>query len=334
MSQRAVLERLCLGTATAQALAAELGLDEPAVRTCLAGLREAGAPIVESGDAGFALAEPLQLLDGERILEALDAGSRGQVQSICVAFETASTQADALAAPTPRQGCAIFLAERQTHGQGRRGRNWESPLAANLYMSISRRFAVELSALAGLSLVVGVAAAEALNARIPDAGDAFAKAASDAGRIGVKWPNDLVADGKKLGGILIQLRADAAAGAQAVIGIGINVRMPAANAAHIDQAWCDLHQLGAGAMSRNELAAAMLDGLLPALEQFEQHGLAPFLPRWQRLDSLAGKPVRIIEGTEILEGTSFGISDSGALRLRQGERERLFHSGEVSLRPA
>jgi len=78
----------------------------------------------------------------------------------------------------------------------------------------------------------------------------------------VKWPNDLVADGKKLGGILIQLRADATAGAQAVIGIGINVRMPAAHAARIDQAWCDLDQLGADVVSRNELAAALLDSLL------------------------------------------------------------------------
>lgn len=332
MSERAVLERLCRGPAMAQALGAELALDEPSVRACLAGLREAGAAIVESVDGGFALAEPVQLLDGETILGALDAGSREQVQSISVAFETASTQADALAAPTPRQGCAIFLAERQTHGQGRRGRTWESPLAANLYMSVSRRFASELSALSGLSLVVGVALAEALNARIP--ADVSANTASGSNRIGVKWPNDLVADGKKLGGILIQLRADAAAGAQAVIGIGINVRMPAAHAAHIDQAWCDLDQLGADAVSRNELAAALLDSLLPALEQFERHGLAPFLPRWQRLDSLAGKPVRVIEGADILEGTSFGISDSGALRVRQGERERLFHSGEVSLRPA
>lgn len=332
MSERAVLERLCQGPATAQAIGAELALDEPSVRACLAGLREAGAAIVESGAAGFALAEPLQLLDGEKILEALDAGSRERVQSISVAFETASTQADALAAPTPRQGCAIFLAERQTRGQGRRGRTWESPLAANLYMSVSRRFARELSALSGLSLVVGVALAEALNARIP--ADVSANTAGASSRIGVKWPNDLVADGKKLGGILIQLRADSTAGAQAVIGIGINVRMPAAHAAHIDQAWCDLHQLGAGALSRNELAAALLDSLLPALKQFERQGLAPFLPRWQRLDALAGKPVRVIEGADILEGTSFGISDSGALRVRQGERERLFHSGEVSLRPA
>ena len=334
MSERAVLERLCRGPATARALAAELLLDEPAVQASLARLGEAGAPIVESADGAFTLVEPLHLLDGEKILRDLDEAVRGQVRSISVAFDTTSTQADALAAPVPQDGCAIFLAERQTHGQGRRGRTWESPLAANLYMSVSRRFATGLSALSGLSLVAGVAVAEALNARIPVADHASGKVGSSSTRIGVKWPNDLVADGRKLGGILVQLRADAAAGVQAVIGIGINVRMPASRAANIDQAWCDLHQLGAGAVSRTELATALLDHLLPALDQFEQQGLAPFMPRWHRLDSLFGRSVRILDGPQIHEGTSLGIAESGALRVRQGGHERLFHSGDVSLRPA
>ncbi len=333
MSERALLTQLCRGPATMRELTRDLSLDESAVSAGFDRLREAGVAIVNSDTAEFALANSVQLLDREEILAAMPAGSRAQLESISVAFETNSTQADALAAPTPQHGCAVFLAERQTAGQGRRGRAWASPLAANLYLSISRRFSGGLAALSGLSLVVGVAVAESLNAQVSraqaDAGDN-----SNASRIGVKWPNDLLADGKKLGGILVQLRSDVVSGTQAVIGIGINVRMPESHAAQIDQAWCDLSGLGGEVMSRNALVAALLDAVLPALGQFEREGLSPFLSRWRRLDALAGKPVRVLEGPEVHEGVSLGISESGALRVRLGEQERNFHSGEVSLRPA
>ena len=269
----------------------------------------------------------LQLLDRESILQAMTAAARAQVHSLSIALETTSTQADALATPPPSEGCAIFLAEQQTAGQGRRGRPWISPPAANLYLSVSRRFAGELSALSGLSLAVGVATAEALNV--------FIETSETSGpRIGVKWPNDLLAGGDKLGGILVQLRGDGEAGALAVIGIGINVRMPPAQAAQIDQAWCDLAGLGAGDGSRDALAAALLDHLLPALTQFDAHGLSPFLPRWRQLDALAGQPVRILDGPRSHEGIAAGITESGALRLRQHGDELAFHSGEVSVRPA
>ncbi len=333
MSEHALLMRLCRGPATASELANDLSLDESAVSAGFDQLREAGVAIINNGGARFELADPVQLLDRDEILSAMDAASRAQVASVSLAFETGSTQADALAGPTPQQGCAIFLAERQTAGQGSRGRAWASPLAANLYMSLSRRFAVAVAGLSGLSLVVGVVVAEALNARFSRA-QGGAAGESVENRIGVKWPNDLVADGKKLGGILVQLGSDARAGTQAVIGIGINVRMPEAHAAQIDQPWCDLAGLGGGATSRNALVAALLDALLPALEQFEREGLSPFLPRWRRLDTLAGKPVRILDGPAVHEGICAGITESGALRVRQGERERNFHSGEVSLRPA
>ena len=334
MSEHAVLARLCQASASARVLATELDLSEASVHASIATLREAGVAIVEARDADFALAVPLQLLDREKILEALSAESRAQVQALTLAFETASTQADALAALTPQQGCAVFLAERQTAGQGRCGRTWASPLAANLYMSLSRRLANKLSALSGLSLVVGVAVAEALNAQAcASMRGGFSRDSSGFPQIGVKWPNDLVADGRKLGGILTQLRADADGGTEAVIGIGINVRMPQSQVLQIDQAWCDLSQLGGADVSRNALAAALLDQLLPALDHFEHEGLSAFLPRWHKLDSLAGKPVRILDGPRVYEGISLGITDSGALRLRQGEQERAFHSGEVSLRP-
>ena len=274
-----------------------------------------------------------ELLDREKILSAMSESSRASVTALTVAEETTSTQADALAAPTPREGCAVFLAERQTAGQGRRGRSWASPPSANLYMSISRRFRNDLATMSGLSLAVGVTLAETLN-DLSSRRSGFSRDSSSPSPIRVKWPNDLIANGQKLGGILIQLRSDAEAGTAAVIGIGINVHMPEDAAAQIDQPWCDLHTLGFDELSRNTLATNLLDQLVPSFELFEREGLLPFLPRWQQLDALAGQNVRVLDGALIHEGISLGITDSGALRIRLGDQERAFHSGEVSLRSA
>ena len=321
MNERAVLARLCQGPVSMQALAAELALDQEAVQVSVASLRASGLTIVERDDREVTLTAPLQLLDANNILGAMNRQARAQVQGITVFFETDSTQARAAAAPTPHHGSQVFLAERQSAGQGRRGRSWASPLAANIYMSVSRRFAGNVATLSGLSLVVGVAVAESLHAQ-------------GFHQVGLKWPNDLFADGRKLGGILIALRSDGDPGSQALIGIGLNVCMPATSAVLIEQDWCDLSQLGGNGISRNELVASLLDHLLPALEQFGSDGLAGFMDRWQRLDALAGRAVRVLDGARVHEGVVLGITGSGALRVSAGGREQIFSSGDVSLRPA
>ena len=256
-------------------------------------------------------------LDRIAIWSELSPPQRAALSTIHIATQTASTQADALAAAVPAQGCVLFLAEHQLAGQGRQGRGWVSaPAEASLAMSLSRRFRATLATLSGLSLVVGIAVAEAL----------------ELDGVGLKWPNDVVFDGRKLGGILVNLRAAPEGGCDAVIGIGLNLALP--EAAGIDQPWTDLSRAGAPARSRNALLAALLERLLPALAQFEAEGLAPFLERWQRLDAYAGREVRVLDGDRVHEGRLDGITASGALRLRANGEECIFHSGEVSLRPA
>ena len=256
-------------------------------------------------------------LDRVAIWSALAPAQREALASIHIATETASTQADALASETPAQGCALFLAEHQRAGQGRQGRGWVSaPADASLAMSLSRRFGRTPAAMSGLSLVAGIAVAEAL--------------AVDG--VGLKWPNDLVAGGRKLGGILVNLRTAPGGACDAVVGIGINLALP--EGAGIDQPWTDLQRCGAAPRPRNELVAAVLDVLLPALARFDAEGLAPFLERWHRLDAYAGRQVRVLDGERVHEGRLDGITASGALRLQAGGEECIFHSGEVSLRPA
>ena len=256
-------------------------------------------------------------LDADAIRAALPASLRAQLARIQIAESSASTQADALAAGAPAQGSALFLPEHQTGGVGRQGRPWQSaPADASLALSLARRFARPLSALPGLSLVVGIAVAEAL-ALHP---------------VRLKWPNDLVANGRKLGGILVTLRSLAPGECEAVVGIGLNLQLPAD--AGIDQPWIDLAGLGAMPASRNELLSRLLAALMPAMATFEAEGLAPFQARWQRLDALAGRAVQVLDGPRVHAGESAGISASGALRLRDGSGVREFASGEVSLRPA
>ena len=265
--------------------------------------------------------EAIDRLDAVVIRHALPTAAAGQLHALAVAQVTVSTQLDALSAEAPTTGCGVFFAEHQTGGVGRNNRAWISPANANLYFSVSRSFSRPLSGMAGLSLVVGVALAEALH------GIGFAT-------VRLKWPNDLWVDASKLGGILVQLR-NHAAGSQAVVGVGLNVRMPDDAAQSIDQPWCDLARFDQRGLTRNDVAAALLGGLLPALQQFDQAGLTPFLPRWQAMDALAGKTVRVLDGSRRFEGQCLGINASGALRLRSEDGdERNFHGGEVSLRLA
>ena len=285
-------------------------------------LRAAGIEIAAQPGRGYALAQPLELLDRERIASLLSPAVQAMAPSLHVCFETTSTQTLAAESAVADRGSAVWLAERQTAGQGRRGRPWISPLAAHLSMSVARRFHLGFAALSGLSLVVGVAAAEALH----ELGYA---------RVRLKWPNDVWVDNRKLGGILIQLRGEAGGPCDAVIGLGINVLMPAAHATQIDQPWCDLAALTEGkAVSRNRLAAKVIDTLLPALDQFEQNGLAPFLPRWRALDALLGQAVRVLDGRDARDGIACGIDDEGALCVRHDGGQRRYHGGEVSLRRA
>jgi len=199
------------------------------------------------------------------------------------------------------------------------GRTWASPLAAHVYLSLQRRFDGGVAALAGLSIAVGVAAAEALRAL------GFAE-------VGLKWPNDLVANDRKLGGILIEFGGEDSGVVRAVIGIGINVRMPESAAAAIDQPWIDLHAFAAQPPSRNALAAALIAAQVNALDEFAERGLAPFLPRWRTLDVLRDRAVDVIAGAQRDPGIALGIADSGALRVRHADGERDYHSAEISVR--
>jgi len=320
VNERELLMRLIAGPVSGDVLARESGQTRAAIWKNIETLRASGVQIDAQAGRGYVLQQHVDLLDGVAIANALPDGVRTQLASLDIAWTLDSTSSALLRAKTPDDGAAVLLAEHQTGGRGRRGRIWTSPLAANLYLSVARYFSGGLTRLGGLSLVAGVALAEALHA---------------IGYTGtrLKWPNDVLIGTRKLGGILIEGGGEHAGPVRAVIGIGLNVRMPRAVSADIDQPWIDLAVIDAPLQSRNALASCVLMHLLPALETFDRDGLAPFLPRYAAMDGLAGRNITVQAGDGLHVGMALGVADDGALRVGLANGERIFHSGDVSVRP-
>ncbi len=328
LAERTLLLRLARGTVSGDVLAREAGLTRAAMWKRIEALRAAGIAIGARPGRGYSLEASVDLLDADQVGTLLPEDVRAEVQGPEVAWTIDSTNSELLRRRVPVAGVTVLLAERQLGGRGRLGRDWASPLAANLYLSLARAFDGGLARLGGLGLVAGVAAAEALH------GLGY-------GAVRLKWPNDLVlidrATGglRKLGGLLVEGGGEHAGPVRAVVGLGLNVRMPAAVAATIDQPWCDLAGLPHPAPpTRSAIAAAMIASLVPALSRFDREGLAPFLPRHAALDALAGRDVEVRAGSVVHRGRALGLAADGALRVDVDGVERHFHAGEASLRAA
>lgn len=236
-----------------------------------------------------------------------------------VVAETGSTNADLLARLPRLQGPLLLIAERQTAGRGRAGRAWHSEPGSVLTFSLAWRFDRPLHTLTGLPLAVGVVLAETLAAlAVP---------------VSLKWPNDVLKEGRKLAGILIETaKADSASSSSswAVIGIGLNLKLPASLAADIGQ---PAASLALPDMDANVLLGKIASALTEALAQFEQQGLSAFVVRWNRWHAHAGQTVCILDNERILhEGRALGIADNGALLLETAGGVISVMSGDVSLR--
>ncbi len=317
MDDRELLRRLAAGGCSGDALAREAGITRAAVWKRIEGLRAAGVRIDAQPGRGYALGAPLELLDAARLRAGLSPEAGALVHALEVAWSLDSTNSELLRRP-PASGVEVLLAERQSAGRGRLGRRWVSPLGGQVCLSVKRGFDGGLARLGGLSLVAGVAVADALRSLGYPA-------------VGLKWPNDLLANGRKLAGLLVEGGGEHGGPVQAVVGIGINVD-PGGMMEGVDQPWTDLACLGDRPPSRNAVAVAVLDALLPALDLFDRQGLAPFQPRYAALDVLAGQQVRVLDSGGGFEGVAMGLAPDGALRVDTGEGERRVYAGEVSVR--
>ncbi len=320
---RELLQAIAADPSTSgSALASRFGVTRAAIWKQVTSLRAVGVPIAAKAGDGYRLAYPIDLLDGERIAAALRAFS-GASCPIEVCWQIDSTSSELLRRAQLGAGDpGACLAELQTAGRGRRGRAWHSPLGGGLAFSLFHSFNSSMSTLAGLSLAVGVGIVRAL-------GD-FGYTG-----LGLKWPNDVQVDGRKLAGILIELGGDALGPCHAVIGVGLNLRLDADADTAIDQPWIDLASFTAPPVpDRNLLAARLLGRLLDVLGEFEQETFAAFEDEFAQYDVLRGQPIRIMGGFGQREGTAIGVDRSGALRVRDASGEFRVDSGEISVRRA
>ncbi|QYF94547.1 biotin--[acetyl-CoA-carboxylase] ligase [Massilia sp. PAMC28688] len=234
--------------------------------------------------------------------------------AVQVVAQTGSTNADLLA-QLPLAGNRLLIAERQSAGRGRAGRSWLSG-EDSLTFSLAWKFPLPLHALSGLPLAVGVALAETLDQL--------------GVRVQLKWPNDVLKDGAKLAGILVETQA-APDGVWAVIGIGMNLIMPDALEQRIGRPAAGAPWLAR--MDRDTLMAQLLNHLAASLRHFEQAGFAAFCARWNRLHAFQGSEVAIIDrGVTLEQGVAAGVDDCGVLLLDTAAGRVPVMAGDVSLR--
>ncbi len=301
-------------------LAMELNVSRTAVWKKLKKLLTLGLVVDSVKGKGYRLSQPVELLSKDRIKHHLSEGSCAAINNLILLPIVDSTNSYLLNETKTQRvlsKATICLAEYQSAGRGRRGRQWVSPYGSNLYLSIDWQFDSGVAALEGLSLAVGVGVARALSSlNLPD--------------ITLKWPNDILLNSRKLGGVLIEVVGDHAGPCRAIVGVGVNVGMPD-QTLDIDQPWIDLKSVCEG-VSRNELAAALINQLTEVLVSFESKGLKPYIKEWRQLDAFKDRLVNVTSGNSVVTGICCGIADNGALVVDVDGVKRNMHGGELSLR--
>jgi BirA family transcriptional regulator, biotin operon repressor / biotin---[acetyl-CoA-carboxylase] ligase len=302
-------------------LAKVLGVSRSAICKHLRGLSELGLQHSAVSGKGYRLDKPLELLAHAKINEILSEQNQALISRLEI-HDTLNSTNNYLVEQSQNNAPSGFIcfAEHQTAGKGRRGRQWVSPYGNNIYVSILWRFQQGgIAGTAGLSLAIGVAVIRALKQH-------------NINDVGLKWPNDIYCQGKKLGGILIEVSGEADGPCAAVIGLGLNLFLPETQAQSITQAWTDLTKIiGEKPLLRNELAGTVLDHILSLTNEFETAGIQDYLDEWRSYDCLKGHAATLFIGQQQVEGIVEGIDDNGLLLIKRADDSiQAFASGEVS----
>lgn len=300
-----------------ESLAQSMGVSRTAVWKQIRRAVDDGYEVATVRGKGYQLLTPVDLLNAGEILDGIAPEVRAGLK-LAVLDEVDSTNAEVIRQWQPGSSeIPICIADCQTAGRGRRGKAWQSPRGENLYLSIGLTFHGGFAVLDGLSLVLGVAVANALESL-------------GAKSIGLKWPNDIFLPGGKLGGILVELQGELQEGVvQVIAGIGINVHMSEADS--VDQPWTSLASgFPAQKWSRNKIAAAIINAIHDATEIFADVGFSDFRAPWQSRDIFLGKTIHARSGE--LEGTGEGIDETGNYLVRNADGVAPVRAGEISLR--
>ncbi|MCI2965461.1 bifunctional biotin--[acetyl-CoA-carboxylase] ligase/biotin operon repressor BirA [Shewanella sp. N2AIL] len=310
--KRQILALLSSGQfVSGEQLATELGISRAAVNKHIDALETYGVAIFSVKGRGYKLANPISLIDSSRLVQSID--------NRCFYFdEIASTNGFMLSHTTELKNGDVCVAEYQSAGRGRRGRTWVSPYGHHLYFSLFWTFPQGMAQAMGLSLVVACTLVEVLKSFGVE-------------NIGVKWPNDIYLDNKKLAGILIEMSGQADSQCQLIIGVGVNMAMSEAQGKGIDQPWSDLSDL-VDMPDKTALVIELQKQLKRDIQLFEREGLAAFKARWQAADLFYGREIRLLMGEKSVEGICRGVDEQGAVLLETADGVQAFIGGEISLR--
>lgn len=296
-----------------------LGVSRTAVWKRLQQLSPLGVNVVAVKGKGYCLSQKIELLNRDIIWESLSESIRNAICELDLLFSVGSTNNQALSYKGEFNGdtAYICLAEHQQLGRGRRGRKWVSPFGCGVYASFLYQFEQGAASLEGLSLAVAVVILRALR------------------KLGVhdlslKWPNDLLLNKKKVGGILLEMRGDPSGRCQVVVGIGLNLAWSGMENS-IDQPWTTLQE--ELPLSRNRVVIALISEMLPLLQTYQNRGFPEYRAEWESADAFLDQMVCVISGNNITKGVASGVSENGALLLNIDGDMRSFHGGELSLRP-
>lgn len=299
-------------------LGEELGVSRMAVQKRIQTLVDAGMPLSASRGVGYTLESDVVLLESDRIKSNIVPAAAALVGEVEVQQSIVSTNSYLLSQPINIGEATVCLAEAQTAGRGRRGNDWQSAPYRNIMLSLSWGFDHWPATITGLSLAVGLVVAEYLNQEYNI-------------NTSIKWPNDLLVNGKKLGGILVDVSGESGGTCNVVVGIGLNVHQSNWST-ETGYQWQDLSGLGIS-VDRNDLAADLISVLAAMLSEFAKHGFSPLTERWNSLSSYADKQIRIInaDAGERL-GRMVGVDETGALLLDDGGEIHRIDDSSVSVR--
>ncbi|MEY8205652.1 MAG: bifunctional biotin--[acetyl-CoA-carboxylase] ligase/biotin operon repressor BirA [Bermanella sp.] len=303
-------------------MGSRLGISRAAIWKQLQKLEAMNIPLHSVKGKGYRLPEAVELLNLESLKAHGFPSQKFTSSQLELSVDSTNNRMMSVAEGNVSERHMV-LAEMQTAGRGRRGRQWLSPFARNLYFSVLWPFSQGIAAIQGLSLAVGLAIQRSLKEQgVP--------------HVGLKWPNDILVNdgsacGAKLGGILIELTGDMSDACQVVIGVGLNLDIQAKDLTQIDQQAAGVKQLGCQ-FSRNAMTANIVRHLCEVLEQFSSQGFAPLQQEWNDNDALRGKPVKLILPSSEIQGICAGVNAKGELQLQTAEGLKAFNAGEVSLR--
>jgi BirA family transcriptional regulator, biotin operon repressor / biotin---[acetyl-CoA-carboxylase] ligase len=284
---------------------------EDAVSACSA----YGIALLRQPDGRYCLPRALELLDADAMIQVLSPSQRSRLSRIDIFPCLDSTNRYLLEQP-PLPNFHVCFAEYQHQGRGRGDHIWLSPYASGLCLSL--RWNSTTPPGAALSLALGVAVAEALTLAGVEG-------------IGIKWPNDIWWQQRaKLAGLLLESRSTPTQHSL-VIGLGLNIALPADAPPPATTAWIDLQHIMATPLGRNQVAGLMLSALMSGCARFAAHGLEAFMPLWQRFDVLKDKNVTLIHAQTTHTGIARGIDAEGALLLETQGQIYAYFSAEVSV---